>query len=97
QRADQRCDDGILLRGSATAAWVVQACGVWGAPIFSANAATSLANGADRIFGTVRAAVGECQRLLKADGVEPSIGSIPARKRFALDLVEPPLVVEHRG
>jgi hypothetical protein len=82
----------MLLRGSATAAWVVQACGVRGPSILpGATAATTFANGADSIFGAIRAAVGECQRLLKTGGLELDIATAPARKRLALDLVEPPV------
>src|SRR5205814_3375003 len=85
-----------LVTRSATAARVIQACGVGRSPILAgATAATSLANGPDRIFGAVRAAVGEGQRLLKAGGLE--LATTPAGKRFALDLVKPAFVVEHRG
>jgi hypothetical protein len=50
-----RCDDAISFPGAARAAWVVQACGV------ERRVATSIANGADSIFGAVRATVGEYQ------------------------------------
>src|SRR5207302_9964303 len=59
------------------------------------HAATSFANGLDRLLGAVRAAVGECQRLLKADGVKLVVAGVAACKRFAFDLIESSLVIEH--
>src|ERR1700722_18133207 len=44
------------------------------------------------VRGPVRLAAGEHQRLLEAD----CLGVAPGRRNVALDLIEPPLVIEHR-
>src|SRR5262249_62129957 len=54
--------------------------------------APGLRKGPDSIRRRVRARVGKYQGLLEADHVD----GVPAGKCFALDLVEAPLVIEHR-
>jgi hypothetical protein len=56
---------------------------------------TALTNSADCILRVVRVAVGERQRLLEAQRIGWPVAC--AGKRLGLELVERPLVVEHRG
>jgi hypothetical protein len=59
----------ISFWGQGLAPWVVRSRGLGGiAPGVedAGQAATGLANGADRLGGAVRAAIGEHQRLLEA-------------------------------
>src|SRR5580700_5709651 len=69
---------------------VVQAC----AEGRIGQAATDLLDSADGLLRAVRAAVGEGQRLMKADHVGLGIAVIAARNRLGLDLVESLLVIE---
>jgi len=77
--------DRTLVRPLFSAAWVVEACRVDVSARGVDSASTRLADGADGILGTVGAAVGEGQRLLKADHVE--LGIARTRKRLSLDQV----------
>src|SRR5215468_3446736 len=77
----------ISFAGITPASWVVEA------RRWADSVGAGLTISADRILGAVRTAVGEHQRLVEAQCFGGRV--TPARECFGLNLVEPPVVIEH--
>jgi hypothetical protein len=79
----------ISFAGVTRASWVVEA------RRWADRIGTGLTISADRILGAVRTTVGEHQRLVEAQCFGCRV--TPARECFGLNLVEPPVLIEHSG
>src|SRR5215510_14590200 len=77
----------ISFAGITRASWDVEARG-WADCV-----GTGLTISADRILGAVRTTIGERQRLMEAQCFGCRV--TPARECFGLNLVKPPVVIEH--